>query len=204
MNGFSSLRRNSIPSLGLLALALTLVFYTFDQAGFAILSVSGLGMVLLLGGGLQILTALRIRKAGASSASAALLPLGLFWMSMIGFEIFPRLGIGKHPSSVAMVAYLSMWGFFAALLFLSSFRQSKALQLVFAGLMICLLSLALGVLKENSTLQLCGSVAGILSGAAAGYTALAQLLNQWAGRSVFPVGYWQGSLDEDAEEQLAP
>lgn len=195
---------NSIPSLGLLALALTIITYAFNRAGLIQPPVTSLGTVLLLGGGLQILAGVRTKPAGNATASATLLPLGLFWLSLIGFEIFPSLGFGKHPSPVAMVAYLSMWGFFAALLFLASFRQSRALQLVFSTLMICLMLLALGTLKENPVLMLCGSLSGIISGLAAGYTSMAQLYNRWTGRSILPLGNWQTAHDDKVDEPLAP
>jgi hypothetical protein len=132
------------------------------------------------------------------------MPLGLFWLSLIGFEIFPELGFGRHPSPVAMVAYLSMWGFFAALLFLGSFRQNHALQLIYGALMICLLLLAMGNLKENPLLLLFGSLAGIICGLAAGCTALAQLYQQWFSRTQLPLDKWQSHLDEKTEETLAP
>ena len=199
-----SIRQNSIPSLGLMALALTIITYAFNQTGLIDPPVSSLGTVLLLGGGVQIVIGLRTYRPGNTTASATLLPLGLFWLSLIGFEVFPELGYGKHPSPVAMVAYLSMWGFFAALLFLGSFRQSHALQLVFASLMICLIFFALGTLKENRILLLCGGMSGIICGLAAGYTALAQLYNQWAGRSILPLGSWDSRLDDKIDESLVP
>ena len=205
MNKFaSSLQHNSLPSLGLLALALTITTYAINQAGLIHPPATSLGTVLLFGGGLQILAGLRSPQSASSAASTTLLPLGLFWLSLIGFEVFPQLGVGNPPSPVAMVAYLSMWALFSALLFLSSFRQSRALQLVFAGLMFCLMFLALGTLKDNPLLLLGGSLAGILSGLAAGYTGLAQLYNRWSGRAVLPLGRWQSPLEEGVDESLAP
>jgi len=81
-----------------------------------------------------------------------------------------------------------MWGFFAAILFLASFRQSRALQLVFGALMCCFLLLALGRLHGNQALLIGGGTAGIISALSAAYTALAQLCNQGAGRRVLPLG----------------
>lgn len=192
---------HKIPSLGLFALALSIITYAFSQSGFIHPPAATLGTVLLFGGGMQIMAAMRSRQAGSLSASATLLPLGMFWLSLIGFEVFPQLGIGQSPSAVTMVAYLSMWGLFAAILFLGSFQQSRALQLVFACLMFCLLFLAMGKLRNNPVFLVIGGVSGVICGLAAGYTALAQLFNQWMGRSFFPIGHY---TPLDGDEQLSP
>jgi len=191
---------NSLPNLGLLALALTLMTFSLEQTEFIIPPATSLGTILLLGGGLQLMAGLQNRN---SNSGAALLPLGLFWLSLIGFQVFPDLGFGRQPQPTVMVAYLSMWGFFVAILFLASFRQSRALQLVFGALMICLLLLALGQLRNNPVFLFSGGIAGMIGALAAGYTALAQLCNQGAGRVLFPLGYWRNSLENDQDEQLA-
>ena len=193
-----------LPSLGLLALSVTLITYAVGQSGPIKPPPTSLGTVLLLGGILQIYSSLCARQAGQHSATTiALLPLGLFWLSLVGLEIFPALGFGELPNPAAMVAYLSMWGFYASLLFLNSFRQNHALQTLFGGLMICLLLLALGNLRQNPVFLISGGISGLVAGLAAGYTALAQLCNQGVGRTVLPLGQWQSSLEEE-EEQFAP
>lgn len=196
--------QNRIPSLGLLALALSISTYAFSQSGLYKTPAAILGTVLLLCGGIQIMTGMRSRQSDSMSATATLLPLGMFCLSLIGFEVFPQLGFGKTPGAITMVAYLSMWGLFAAILFLGSFQQSRALQLVFFSLMFCLLFLAMGKLRANPVFLLIGSISGITCGLVAGYTALAQLLNQWAGRAIFPIGQWQEPLDRDLNDQLLP
>ena len=103
-----------------------------------------------------------------------------------------------------MVAYLSMWGLFSAILFLGSFQQSRALQLVFSALMFCLLFLAMGKLRDNHVFLVIGGISGIVCGLSAGYTGFAQLFNRWLGRSIFPIGQWRGQLDPKSEEQFTP
>ena len=190
-------QENRIPSLGLLALALSISTYAFSQTGIANTPAATLGTVLLLGGSMQIMAGMRSRQHSSLSASATMLPLGMFWLSLIGFEVFPKLGFGQSPGAVTMVAYLSMWGLFAAILFLGSFQQSRALQLVFSALMFCLLFLAMGKLRDNPVFLVIGGISGVVCGLAAGYTGLAQLFNQWMGRPILPIGQWQGQLDSD-------
>ncbi len=193
-----------LPSLGLLALSVTLMTYSIGHIGPIKPPPTSMGTVLLLGGILQIYSSLSTRQTGQHCATTiGMLPLGLFWLSLVGLEIFPELGFGSIPGPSTMVAYLSMWGFYASLLFLNSFRQNHALQTLFGGLMICLLLLALGALRENPVFLISGGVAGLVAGLAAGYTGLAQLCNQGVGRTVLPLGQWQNGLDEE-DEQYAP
>lgn len=200
----SSAIQNKIPSLGLLALALCISTYAFCQTGYSHLQATTLGTVLLLGGGLQIVAGMRSRQCGSLSVTVTMLPLGMFWLSLIGFEVFPTLGVGQPPGAITMVAYLSMWGLFAAILLLGSFQQSRALQLVFAALMFCLIFLALGKLRDNPIFLVVGGFAGLVSGLAAGYTGLAQLFNQWLGRPIFPLGYWREHLNSSRKARLSP
>lgn len=197
----SSSSSASIPSLGLLALALTLLTYSLGQSGLVTPPAGSLGTVLLLGGGLQLMAGLQTRNP---RAGAVFLPLGLFWLSLISFDVFPALGYGRHPLPVVMAAYLSMWGVFSALLFFASFRQSRALQLVFGALMSCLLLLALGKLTGNSIFLFSGGCAGVGSALAAGYTSLAQLCNQSSGRAVLPLGVWQNRFEQEREKPFVP
>lgn len=190
-------------SLGLLALSVTLLTFSFSQIGPIKPPPTSLGTVLLLGGLLQIYAGLASRQQDDSSLSVALLPLGLFWLSLVGMEVFPQLGFGDYPSHAALVAYLSMWGFYVSLLFLNSFRQNRALQCLFGSLMVCLLLSALGSLRDNPVFIISGGISGLVAGLAAGYTALAQLCNQGVGRTIMPLGQWQ-ALPEDNEEQLVP
>ncbi len=191
-----SAAQNKIPSLGLLALAVSSSTYALAQTDYIATTASTLGIILLICGGLQIMSALRSRHTGSLAATATMLPLGLFWLSLIAFEVFPKLGLGQTPSAVTIVAYLSMWGLFAAILFLGSFQQSRALQLVFSSLMFCLLFLAMGKLRNNAIFLLIGGTSGVICGLAAGYTGLAQLFNQWMGRPIFPIGQWQSPFEK--------
>lgn len=190
---------SSLPCLGLLALALTLFTYALGQTGLVAPPPASLATVLLLGGGLQLLTGVQGRNP---QNAGTMLPLGLFWLSLIGLDVFPQLGVGSHPQPAVMVAYLSMWSFFAALQFLASSRKSRALQWLFGTLMICLMLLALGNLRGNPVFLISGGFAGICSSLAAGYTALAQLCNQGAGRAILPLGNLANSPDSHQESSL--
>lgn len=193
----------ALPPLGLLALAPTISLYTLSRADLVPISPSLLGLILILGGATQVSSGLNARQKGNHCGSATLIPLGLFWLSLLGFYIFPTLGLGAPPSVIAMTSYLTLWGMFAAILYLGSFRQSLVIQLLFGAMMICLLSLGLAEIRDNRVFLYCSAFAGLASGLAALYAGAAQLLNRRMQRIIMPLGNWQGNLDADYDEQVS-
>lgn len=193
----------ALPPLGLLALAPTIILYTLCRADIIHISPSLLGLILILGGATQVSAGLNARQKGNLSGSAALIPLGLFWLSLLGFYIFPALGLGAQPSAVAMTSYLTMWGMFAAILYLGSFRQSRVIQILFGTLMICLLSLGLAEIRDNTVFFYSAAITGSTCGLTALYAGFAQVLNQRMQRTIMPLGGWQGTLDGDYDQQVS-
>ncbi|MDT8419030.1 MAG: acetate uptake transporter [Desulfuromonadales bacterium] len=185
----------ALPPLGLLALAPTIILYTLTQAELLQISPSLLGLMLILGGSTQFSAGLTARQQGNISGSATLIPLGLFWLSLLGLKIFPDLRLGSSPSPAAITAYLSMWGLFAAILYLGSFRQSRIVQMLFGTLMACLLSLGMAEIRGNIVFFYTAAAAGGACGMAAFYIGVAQLLNSHMKRRIMPLGSWQAKLD---------
>jgi hypothetical protein len=87
-----------------------------------------------------------------------------------------------------MIAYLVVWGIFTLLLFIGTLRLNRALQFVFASLTILFFLLALGDATENASIKTFTGYEGIICGASAVYTAIANLLNEVYGRVLLPVG----------------
>ncbi|HKJ05537.1 MAG TPA: acetate uptake transporter [Geopsychrobacteraceae bacterium] len=193
----------ALPPLGLLAFAFSIMLYPLVRAGMLPISPSLLGLILILAGATQVSAGLKARQQGNHGGSGTFIPLGLFWLSLLGVYIFPALGLGVQPSAVAMTSYLTMWGIFAAILYLGSFRQSKVIQLLFGAMMICLLSLGLAELRGNTAFLYAAAVAGPVSGLAALYSGLAQVLNARMQRTIMPLGSWQTNLDRDYDKQVS-
>ena len=87
-----------------------------------------------------------------------------------------------------MASYLSMWGIFTAVMFVGTLRLNRALQAVFATLAILFFLLAIGDALESPMIQAIAGFEGILCGALAIYTGLAQVLNEIYGHTVAPLG----------------
>ncbi len=200
----SSANRTSAggPGLGYIALAPTVALFTLNHAGATRIAPEIMTFVLLIGGAMQIIAGLQARRNGQFASAAAFIPLGLFWFSMVGFYQFPAMGIGHIASPLNMLIYLTMWGLFVAILYLGSFQQSRALQLVFSMLMISLLLMAISEIRDNQVFDSAAATAGVVSGLAAFYTGLAKWVNDGLGRVLLPIGQ-VSSLDAEVEDPVA-
>jgi succinate-acetate transporter protein len=126
-------------------------------------------------------------KKGNTFETTAFTSYGLFWLSLVGLIVLPKMGWSEPAENSAMVAYLIMWGIFTAGLFVGTLKLNRALQFVFATLTILFFLLALGDYTGSSTIKHIAGYEGIICGLSAIYTALAQVLNEVYGKTVAPI-----------------
>ena len=174
--------------LGLLAFGLTTVLLNMHNAGWFALSAMILGMGIFYGGLAQIVAGIMEWQKGNTFATTAFVSYGFFWLSLVGILTFPAMGLGTAPEPAAMGAYLLMWGLFTGVMFIATRRLTVALQLVFATLALLFVLLAAADFTGSATLGLIAGYEGMLCGALAIYTGLAQVLNEVYGRTVLPIG----------------
>jgi uncharacterized protein len=180
-------------SLGLFCLGLTMILLNLFLAGLLPVPAALLGVGLLLGGLLQIGIGLVEWKKEHPFGAAVFVSYGLFWLSLVALVVLPHLGWGEKPQSTAMVAYLVLWGLFTIGFFIASLEQNLALQTVFGTQTLLLFLLAAAGLFHNTILLPVAGYVGLVCGLSAIYTALAQELNIYFGRSVAPLGTVQRS-----------
>ena len=169
---FYSDQQKRLPRFGLLTLGISLLAYIFCKANIAESSACYVGGILLVTAGIQIMVGMRSQQQGQSYAAATLLPFGMFWLSIIGYEIFPRVGLGQTPDAITMCSYLSLWAMFVAILFLRSFRQRLAMQNLYGTMMVCLMSLSLDQMRGDQIFLAIGCVFGLYAAFVAIYMAL--------------------------------
>jgi succinate-acetate transporter protein len=87
-----------------------------------------------------------------------------------------------------MAFYLAIWGLFTFGMFIGTLRLNHALQVVFGTLAMLFWLLALGDLTGNAAITQVAGVVGIVCGLSAVYTAIALVLNEVYGHTVFPLG----------------
>ena len=178
--------------LGLAGFGLTTMLLNIHNAGFFELNTMIAAMGIFYGGMAQVIVGIMEWKKNNTFGTVAFTSYGLFWLSLVAIWMMPVSEKLLAPSAPSMAAYLAMWGIFSTFLFIGTFKASKALQVVF-GLVVglfFLLALAYGTHSNehlSHTFHKIAGFEGILCGAAALYTGMAQVLNEMYGRVVMPI-----------------
>jgi hypothetical protein len=174
--------------LGLMGFGMTTVLLNLHNAGFYEMGTMILAMGVFYGGVAQIIAGIMEWKKNNTFGTTAFTSYGLFWLSLVGLIIAPKMGLGNPNETPAMVAYLFIWGVFTAVMFIGTLRLNRALQFVFASLALLFSLLALGDYTGNVTIKHIAGYEGIICGLSAMYTALAQVLNEVYGKTIMPLG----------------
>jgi succinate-acetate transporter protein len=174
--------------LGLLAFGLTTVLLNLHNVGLYPNNAMILGMGIFVGGLAQIFAGLLESKKGNTFGTTAFVAFGTFWLSLVALWMLPELGLAAKADTTAMAFYLAIWGLFTAGMFVGTLRLNHALQVVFATLALLFWLLALGDLTGNGAITQVAGLIGIVCGLSAVYTAIALVLNEVYGHTVFPLG----------------
>jgi succinate-acetate transporter protein len=174
--------------LGLLGFGMTTVLLNLHNAGLFTLGSMILGMGIFCGGLAQLLAGIMEWKKGNTFGTTAFTLYGIFWLSLVGLLVMPKIGWADSNENVAMAFYLLIWGIFTAVMFVGTLRISKALQFVFGSLALLFFLLALGDITNNSAVKQIAGIEGIICGLSAVYTALAQVLNEIYKKGMLPLG----------------
>ncbi|MEO3407418.1 acetate uptake transporter [Mucilaginibacter sp. CAU 1740] len=174
--------------LGLCAFGMTTVLLNIHNAGFFEMNTMILGMGIFYGGLAQVIAGVIEAKKNNTFGLTAFTSYGFFWLSLVGLLVMPKLGWGTAPSEGAMIAYLSIWGIFTLLLFFGTLKLNRALQFVFASLTVLFFLLVAGDATGNASIKHLAGYEGIVCGASAIYTGVAQVLNEVYGKTVLPIG----------------
>ena len=175
--------------LGLLAFGMTTVLLNLHNAGFYELNSMILAMGLCYGGSAQIVAGIMEWKKGNTFATTAFVSYGFFWLSLVALIVLPKAIPTLAPTSAeAMAAYLGVWGFFTAVMFVGTLKLSRALQVVFSSLTLLFFLLVAVKLGGGPALEHFTGYEGIFCGASAIYTGLAQVLNEVYGKTILPLG----------------
>ena len=176
--------------LGLLGFGMTTVMLNLHNAGFFELNSMILAMGLCYGGTAQVIAGIMEWKKGNTFATTAFISYGFFWISLVTLVVLPKIIPSLTPANeTAMAAYLAIWGVFTAVMFLGTFRLSRALQVVFGTLTILFFLLAFGdYTAASANFKHATGYEGLVCGFAAIYTGLAQVVNELFGKIVLPLG----------------
>lgn len=173
--------------LGLCAFGMTTILLNIHNAGFYPLNAMIIGMGIFYGGLAQVIVGAMEFKKNNTFGTLAFSSYGLFWLSLVAIWVLPKLGLAEKPDSVALGCYLFMWGAFTAVLYIGAKHMTTAAGIIFALLTILFFLLAAANWLDSHTLLVVAGYEGILTGLAAMYTGLAQVMNEVYGRTVMPI-----------------
>jgi succinate-acetate transporter protein len=164
--------------LGLLAFGMTTVLLNLHNAGFFALGSTIFAMGIFFGGIAQIIAGIMEWKKNNTFGTTAFIAFGFFWISLVSMILLPKLGLSDPLPTAAFVSFLTIWGLFAFVMFIITFKLSRALQVVFGLLTVLFLLLIIGnALGSVAILQIAG-IDGVICGLAAMYTGLGQVMNE--------------------------
>jgi len=173
--------------LGLMGFGMTTVLLNLHNAGFFSLSTMILAMGIFYGGIAQIIAGIMEWKKNNTFGTTAFTSYGLFWLTLVGLLVMPKMGLGDAPEASAMGAYLVMWGLFTGVMFIGTLKLNGALQVVFGTLTILFFLLAIADFTGSAVLKKVAGYEGIICGLSAIYTALAQVINEIYEKVVAPI-----------------
>jgi hypothetical protein len=184
--------------LGLLGFGMTTVLLNLHNSGLYPLGSMILAMGLVYGGLAQVIAGAMEYKKGNTFGTLAFSSYGLFWWSLVILLLFPKFTLLSPAVTVAgdtaMAAYFFMWGMFTLLMFFGTLKSNRALQFVFSSLTVLFFLLTLVKLTSNisgfldADLLLITGIEGVICGASAIYTGIAEVMNEVYGRTVLPLG----------------
>jgi len=178
--------------LGLLGFGMTTVLLNLHNSGLFPLGSMILAMGLVYGGLAQVIAGVMEFKRGNTFGTLAFSSYGLFWWSLVILLLLPNVTFlspaVEAAGDMAMAAYFFMWEMFTLLMFLGTLKTNRALQFVFGSLTLLFFLLALVRLTGSPDLLLITGIEGVICGASAIYTGIAEVLNEAYGKTILPLG----------------
>ena len=174
--------------LGLMGFGMTTILLNLHNAGFFPISSMVLAMGIFYGGLAQILAGFMEFKKGNTFGLTAFTSYGLFWLTLVGLLVLPKMGLGEATSEGFMGWYLFLWGLFTFFMFLGTLGGNAVQKFVFGSLAVLFFLLAARDWLESPVIGRLAGFEGLACGASACYLAMAEVLKEKYGRTILPVG----------------
>ena len=149
-----------------------------------------LGVALAYGGISQLVAGIWEFRTGNTFGAVAFTSYGAFWISFFFLVTFDlaKVGGGAGGVDAGLGLYLWAWGIFTAIMFLCTFTSPRAIQFVFLALTVTFVFLGIGNAGGSASMIHVGGYVGIVTAAAALYTAAGEIMVTVYGHDVLPLG----------------
>jgi succinate-acetate transporter protein len=176
--------------LGLMGFGMTTVLLNLANAGLIKVTVVILSMGIFYGGIAQIVAGIQEWKKGNTFGATAFSSYGFFWLTLVTIFLLP--GINDSYKAFALdapglAAYLFLWGLFTLYMFIGTLKATRILQVIFLLLTILFFMLAIHAYTGIAAIGTYAGYEGILTGLAAIYGAMGNVLNEMYGKKIVPV-----------------
>ncbi len=174
--------------LGLLGFGMSTILLNLANAGVIPLTSVIMGMGLFVGGLTQLFVGIMEWKKNNTFGTTAFTAYGAFWITLVAIWVMPKLGVAKPADAVSMGWFLIVWGIFSLGMFIGTLRINRALQVVFGTVVLLFALLAIADFTGSPEIKFIAGLEGVICGASALYTSLAQILNEIYGKEIMPIG----------------
>jgi uncharacterized protein len=173
--------------LGLCAFGMTTILLSLHNAGLTALGSPILAMAIFYGGIAQVIVGMMEWKKNNTFGMLTFGSFGFFWISFATLLLLPALGLAKAPQPVELAAFLSVWGIFAAGLFICTLKMHRVLQITLLAVVLLVVLLVTAQLTGNALILKLGGLVGLIAGGLALYIGMGQVINEVYGNRIFPV-----------------
>jgi succinate-acetate transporter protein len=173
--------------LGLMGFGLTTIMLSLHNVGLIPLGAAILAMGIFFGGLAQLIAGLMEWKKGNTFGMTVFASFGFFWIIIVTIVLAPVTGIAGTESPEAMAVLFFLWGIYSAYLTIGTIGTNRVTQLTFVALTAVLFLLASSEALVSADARLAAGCIGVLAGALAVYSAMAQVLNETIGRELIPL-----------------
>lgn len=189
--------------LGLAGFALTTFVLNVHNAGLADIG-AALPLGLFYGGLAQLVAGFLEFRTGNTFGMTAFASYGAFWISLASMVIMEMNNVIPAAATKGwLLVTLVAWTIFTFVLWVATFRHSKALVWVFTTLLILFVLLDLHVATGNARLGRIAGWEGIFCSFTAWYLMAAIILNETFGRVVLPVGPLERKVESESGREVA-
>ena len=175
--------------LGLAAFAMTTFALSLWNANVWSPAVNAaLALALVYGGAAQVFAGMWEFARRNTFGALAFTSYGAFWISFYVLVKFIMPGVKPADAGTVVGVFLLGWTIFTAYMFISTFRLSVILVVVFGLLVVTFVLLTVGNFQSMSGWVKAGGWFGIATAAAAWYASFAGVTNETFGKTVLPTG----------------
>lgn len=172
--------------LGLLGFGMTTILLNLHNVGLLDLTIVIVAMGIALGGAAQVIAGVLSFKRGNTFAGTAFTSYGFFWFSLVFIWILgPKYGMDADLTSMGF--YLLLWGLYTTFMAIGTKSHPTISKIVFWSLALLFFLLAIGDFANSTIITNIAGGVGILTGLAAFYDAVAQIVNEEFDKTVLPM-----------------